>query len=171
MHWVPFTGGVSISLNAGERDKFRSLPQVTEIESDIINDYQIGYDGDSDTPATDSDNNNIGNISRDYYGTHSLPETNSGTDQQIVYKDLTSAVYIGEGYIRRTLKNLNTFPEPLSKIRFNLFADNKEWIDLQSFFKLTLSDEAWTDKIFEVFEFTIDEDNDNLEVIAYEVIE
>ena len=116
-------------------------------------------------------NNNIGNISRNYYGVHSLPITNSSTNQQIIYKDLTSAIYIGEGYIKRTHKNLDTLPEPLSKIRFNLFADNKEWITLQSYFRLTLPDESWTNKIFEVFEFTIDEDNDNIEVIAYEVIE
>lgn len=171
VHWVPFTGGVSINLNAGQRDKFKSLPQVTEIESDIINDYNIGYYGDDDTSATDSANNNIGEISRSYYGIHSLPETNSSNEQQIIYKDLTSAVWIGEGYIKRTHKNLNTNPEPLSKIRFNLFADNKEWINLQSYFGLTLSDEDWTNKICEVFEFTIDEDGDNIELVSYEVVE
>ena len=171
VHWKPFTGGVSINLNTNERDKFRSLPQVAEMESDLINDYSIGYDGDGGTPATDADNNNIGNVSRSRYGTHSLPETNSDGDQQIVYKDLTSAVYIGEGYIRRTHKDLTTDPQPLSKISFNLFSDNKEWITLQSYFRLTFSDENWTNKIFEVFEFTIDEDNDDIKLMAYEVVE
>lgn len=171
VHWQEFTGGVSVSLDAGERDKFKSLPIVTEVEADIINDYSIGYYGDLGVAAIDSANGDIGSVSRSKYGIHSLLEMSSSNEAQIVFKDLTSAVYIGEGYIKRTQKNLSTDPEPLSKYKFNLFADNKEWISLQSYFKLTLSDEDWTNKISEVFEFTISEDSDDIAVTAYEVIE
>lgn len=171
VHWVPFTGGVSVSIDTTVRDAVRSLPQVTEQETDLINDYSIGYDGDLGTPATDANQSNIGAVSRARYGAHSLPEMRSGDDAQIVYENATSAAYIGNGYITRTHRDLSTDPRPLSKTRFNLPADNDEWVDLQSYFRLTLPDEAWTLRIFEVFEFTINEDADNIEIVAYEVVE
>ena len=170
VHWVPFTGGVSVTLNANEKDKLKSLPIITEEERDLINQYNIGYEGDGGTAATDTGNNNIGLVSRNKLGVHSLREMRSSDDTQFMFKDLTSAVYIGEGYIRRSQKNLSTDPAPLTKIKFNIFSDNKEWLDLQSYFRLTLPDESWTDKIFEVFEFNISEDNDDISLLAYEVV-
>jgi hypothetical protein len=170
VHWVPFTGGVSILLDATERDKLKSLPIVTEDETTLFNDYSIGYDGDGGVAAIDSANGNIGNISRTKWGVHSLPELRSDIDAQIRYQNLTSAVYIGEGYIRRTHKNLLKQPQPLTAIRFNIFSDNKEWITLQSYFNHTLPDESWTAKTFEVFEFTINEEEDDIEIFAYETV-
>jgi len=167
VHWQPYAGGASITLNESDLKK---LPSVIEDESELINDYNIGYDGDFGIPATDSNSNNIGSVSRDRFGTKSLAEMRSGTDGQIVFETKAAAIYIGEGYIKRTTKNYNTIPSPLSKISFEIFADNKNYINLQTKFRLNLSDEGWTNKIFEVFEFTVDEDNDSIVITAYEVV-
>lgn len=168
VHWQPFSGGVKVELI---EEDLKTLPTVEEDEKDLINDYRIGYDGDAGTPATDSNSGIIGNVSRSKFGTQSLPEMRSDTRRQIVYETKAAAIYIGEGYINRVHKNLSTQPDPLTFQRFDLFADQRQWIDLNTYFKLTLSDESWTEKIFEIFEFTINEEEDNINLLAYEVIQ
>ena len=41
-------------------------------------------------------------------------------------------------------------------------------MDLTTFLKLTFPDEGWTKKTFELFEFDINEDTDDIKCIAYE---
>jgi len=169
-HWQPFTGGVKVLL---ELRDLRKLPVIDYALNDIINEYRISYDGSEDTPATDSGNNNIGNISRqdDYFGEVELEELPGGAGEEIVFQDLTSAVYIGECYIRRSHYNLSTQPRPLQIIRFSLPVFHEDWIDLQTFFRLTFDREEWSQKLFEIFKTTIDYTKNNIDLMAYEVDE
>ena len=168
VHSVPFTGGVSINFQ--EKD-LRTLPIVDEDEKEIINDYRIGFDGDLDVPATDGNSNNIGSASRSLLSIHSLPEMGSDAGGQIIFKDKISAIYIGERYIKRTHKRLSTLPSPLTRIKFSIFTDFKSVINVGSFFTLTLSDESYVNKKFEVFEFNVNDDIDRINILAYEVEE
>jgi len=147
-------------------DDFESMPVISESERDIINDFSIGYYGDNEIPATDSNNNNIGYKSRLKYGIKTLPEMRSNERAQIIYKDLTSALYIGEGYIKRSNLNYNTNPRPRTQISFTIKSDFKKYIALDSFIKITLSDENWNNKIFEIFSFEINEDDNLINVEA-----
>ncbi len=169
VHWIPFAEGISINLTI---DDLKTKPVVSNLEKEIINDYLIGYDSDGGIGAIDSDNNNIGEISRktQLFGTKQLPELRSGDGNMIVYKNLATAVYIGEGYIKRTQRAVATNPTSLQKITLSLYADHKDWITLQSFFTLTLADESWTQKIFETFDFTINENKDDIKITAIEVV-
>jgi hypothetical protein len=42
-------------------------------------------------------------------------------------------------------------------------------MDVNTFFKLTYPDEGWLNKIFEIFEFNLNEDDNEIDIIAYEV--
>ena len=90
--------------------------------------------------------------------------------KQIVFKDLTSAVYVGETYIKRSNVNLSTIPRPLIKIQYDLNIRFRQYIELGSFFKLTFAEEGWTVKIFEVYELRRNEDQQNINIVGYEVI-
>ena len=172
-HWISFTGGVSIYLDTESRilrKKFKSVPIVSANSNILINDYSIGYDGDLGIPATDSNSNDIGLVSRNRYGTQSLPETKSDANAQIIFKDKTSAIYLGESNIKRTHKNYDTNPMPPEKINFSLYADHKDYIDLNTFLKLTFPDEGWTEKTFELFEFNLSEETDDIKCVCYEAI-
>jgi len=168
-HWQAFTGGVKINLT---EDDIETAPIVSSGIKDIINDYRIGYILDKHVPAIDSANNNIGSVSRDTYGVHSLPEIDGSANQQIEIESLPAAVYIGECYIRRTHKNIdipNVISTPLTIINFDIKETQPDWIDLRTYFSLTLSDEAWDEKIFEIFGTTINYDNNKIKILAYEV--
>ena len=170
IHWIQSSGSnASIGITIKEK---RECPIVNEDQNELINDYSIGYYGDNGSSATDTNSNNIGNVSRKKYTTRSLPEMDSSNGAQIVFKDKVSAIYIGESYMKRTHKGLTSTPsepEPLIQITFELFADFREFINLQNRFKLTFSDENWTNKLFEIFEFSIFEDEDKISIKAYEV--
>ena len=142
---------------------------ISNLENELVNDYNVDY-YESTAPTNDAANNNIGSVSRERYGTKSLPEMRSGGSGQITFKDLTSALYICEGYMRRTHANLETLPQPLIQISFQISADFKDFISLETFFKLTLSDESWTNKIFEIFQFQINEDKNTIDIVAVEVV-
>lgn len=168
IHWKPTTGQGGVSLTI---DDIKSLPEsVREDEANIINNFSISYFEDQGIPATDADNNNIGSFSRAKYGSHDLPDMQSGEgDNQIIFKDLTSALYIGESYIKKTNKNYDSnLVRPLTQFYFNIFADNKTWLTLQSTFNLTLADEGWDETVFEPFEYTIDEDTDDIRLFVLE---
>lgn len=167
VHWVLNTNTNLIHL--GE-DDFRNVPTVYEDEKEIINDYSIGYYGDADVPATDANSNNIGVNSRNLFGIKSLPELRSNDGNQIVFENKAAAIYIGEGNIKRTVSNYNKIPNPLTKINFSLYNEDRYYMTLNTKLSITFSDEGWTNKIFEVFQFTIDEDNDEIVVVAYEVV-
>jgi len=166
--WTPFTGGVSFSLDESKIDK---LPNVKGDEKELVNNYSISFDGDNDTPATDATNNNIGAVSRLRFGTKDLPEFSRGVDSIIIFKDKTSAVYIGELYIRRSHIDLETNPRPPDEIGFRLKADNKDFFTINSFFKLSLDSENWIDKVFEVFKTKLDENQNIITIDALEVQE
>lgn len=169
VHWKPFSGGVSVKLT---EENLKTFPIVSEDEKEIINDYSIGYDGDGGTPATDSNGSNAGSLSRSRYGTHSLPELDSGTGSQISFRDEDSARYVGEGYIRRTHFNYLTNPRPKQKIMFNISnTDFNQWITLTTKFRIVFSDEAWNSKAFEIFSFEINRDEDDIAIEALEVVE
>ena len=88
---------------------------------------------------------------------------------QIVFKDLASAIYIGESWIKRTHSNLTTNPFPLKKCTFEIDIDFEHWVDLETYITITLSDEDWTEKIFEIFEITRDNKNRKIRLTVYEV--
>jgi len=165
VHWKPFTAGIKFRLTESD---LKTRPKVKSLEREMINDYSIGYQGDRQIPATDSNSDNIGALSRARYGIHSLPEMRSGDDEQIVFKDKVSATYIGNTYQRRTHKNIDSRPEPLTQFSNEIPATHDELIDLETFFSLTLSDEDWIDKEFEVFETEINKENDEIKLVAVE---
>ncbi len=170
VHWVRTTADNS-SISITEKD-FKAVPSVSEAIEEIVNDYSIGYDADNETPATDSNSNNIGSVSRTKYGTRSLPEMQSSEGTQIIFKDKVSAIYIGEGYVRRTQKGIDTAPQnpkPLVRTTFEIFSDFRSFINLQTRYRKTFSDESWTNKLFEIFEFTINEDEDKIAITSFEV--
>jgi len=167
-HWVPFSGGAKVSLVESD---LKTSVIVSSPDTELINEYRIGYTGDADTPLTDATGGNIGNISREYYGTHELTEMNCRENQEIVFKDITSAQYIGECYIKRLYINLYTQPRPPHIIQFDLKYTHREWVDLETYFRLTWSDEGWTEKLFEIFRITYDYDRNNIGILAYEVEE
>jgi len=168
--WKPHTGGVSLTLNTNRDNRLKNAPIVNYLEPQMINDYDIDYDGSLGVPLTDSAGGNIGSVSRSKYGTRGLEPMNTGTGSMYTFKDSTTAQAIGEIYINRSHYALSTQPRPLVKIQFNLDIKFKQYITLGSKFKLNLTDENWTDKIFEVYEFRRGEDRQNINIVAYEVV-
>jgi hypothetical protein len=167
-HFRKFEGGSKINITAN--DMRTSLVVNSDIEN-LINDYSIAYYNDGGVNTTDEDNNNIGEKSRDKFGTHQLEEIDGRAGSDIMIENKAAAVYIGECNIRRTHKNIDTSPEPLLRLEYDLPGTHKDWIDLESFFDITLADENWTEKPFEVFETIIDYTTNNIKIIGYEVIE
>lgn len=165
-HYEPFTGGVS--ANIAMKD-IVSAPNVTNLFNNLINDYRIGYAGCGDIPVTDILGNNIASISRTRYNTKQLPEMVSDDKGQIQFKDITSAKYIGECYMRRSHKTLTTAPRPLYQIDFTLSYDFYNYIELGTFFNITFTDESWDNKTFEVFSITSDIANYQIQLTAIEV--
>lgn len=164
----PFTGGIKVNLKESD---LLEAPIVSVVEDEIINEFDIGYYEDGGTQATDAANNNIGATSRAVYGLHDLPEMRSGSDNsQIIFKDKTSALFIGESYIRRTHALLATRARPRQKITTKISIEQKDWIDLNTFFTLSLTDELWMDKVFEIFSTNIDYESGQIEIVAYEVL-
>jgi hypothetical protein len=169
VHWVPFVGTSSVLINGNKKGVLNSAPRISSPEKEIINEYSIDYYNSGRIPATDANSNNIGSLSRTKFGKYSLATFRTGTNQQIVFMDKASAIYIGEGYMNKTNRNISTDPEPPEKIMFSLFADNDDWLNLQSFFSFNFSEEGYENKIFEVFEFDINEDDDEINIVAYGV--
>lgn len=166
-HYQPFVGGVSLNLNVSRSTSIKTKPIITSLEPEMINQYNIDYNHSGETPLTDTDN--IGQLSRSKYGVKSLSTFVTGDDKQIVIKDIISARYIGECYIYMTQKSASTKPQPKDKIQFDVDIKYKEYIDLESYFKLTLKDNNWIGKIFEVYEFVRNEKNKNINIVGYEV--
>lgn len=168
-HYWPYTGNAKITLN--ETD-LTSNPKITYLEREIINDYRIGYNGDGGSPVVDSARGSLslGQYSRAKYGTLLLPEYTTREGSQIVVKDITSAIYIGDCYIKRTQYNyLN--PQPLMKLEFDIKWSNRWDMDLNTVFKLNYEAEGFVDKVFEVYGLTIDYNKNALHIVAYEVEE
>lgn len=153
-------------INIGEADILGG-PTVQEAMSEIYNDYSIGYDGDGGTPATDSANGNIGELSRARYDTHALPELWTNENNQIIFKDLATAVWVGEQYIRRTHRNLMTAPLPLLKSEFMVDGRLQQYIDLETSLALTFRDEAFAGYALEVFGISRNYDRNTIDITAY----
>jgi hypothetical protein len=168
-HWVPFTGGVKVELTESD---LLSAPIVDDLGHQMINDYRIGYEGDQETPAEDANLGNIGSVSRSKFDVHSMREFEGGGNNQIMFQDATSAQYIGEQYIRRSHISLDKAEvRPPDVIEFRISIKHRDWVDLETFFRLTLSDEGWDRQLFEIFRFRRDYDRQEISIIAYEVEE
>lgn len=166
-HWKPFTGGVKVNIL--EKD-LKVRPKVTDLESEIINQFSIPYDGDLGIPATDT--NGYGTISKQstYFGVHDLPGFDGGgAESQIYFTTLAGARYIGECYIRRTHINPLTQPRPPWAIDFELKGTQQDWIDLETYFTLTFDDESWSSKTFEFFRTETNYNTDSIKLRAIEV--
>jgi hypothetical protein len=163
--WEYHSGEVNFSV---ENDDIKSKCKVDEDINSLYNDYSISYYDDMGTPATDSANNNIGLISRNKHKDKTFV-LRGDNNSQIIFKDLTSAVYIGEGKIRRVHKNLLTNPKPLSYIDFELYKDFESRLTINSYFKLTINREGWENNIMEPFKFTISQDKNDITIKAFEV--
>ena len=171
VHWTPFSGGVKVSIDGNKRGVFAEAPIVDSPEDNLINNYSIDYYASGGTPVTDdSGGDNIGNVSREKYGTHDQGGTfRTGENTEIVFENITSAKYIGNSLIRKTHRgDLEKQPRPPERTRFALFSDNDQWVDLETFFNITFSDESWDEKTFEMFEFLVNDDKDRLVCMAYE---
>lgn len=164
-HWQEYSETPPYVITA---DDLMEFPVIMSLTEEMVNDYSVGYDGDGGTPAIDSANGDIGALSREKYGARSY-EAFETTTGDIILKDLTSAVYIGECLIRRSHYALSTNPRPLNQIDFSLNMDTGNWIDIDTFFSLTFSDEAWTIKTFEVMSIDKNEDSNTIKITAYEI--
>jgi hypothetical protein len=163
--WEYYTGGASFSVTD---DDIKDPCIIDEDESSIYNDFQISYYDDAGIPATDSANNNIGLISRNKNGTKTFI-LRGDNNKQIAFENLTSAVFIGEGKIRRSHKDLAINPKPLSYINFGLFKDFESRLTIDSYFYMTLGKEGWSNKVLEPFKFTTSQVKNNISLLAYEV--
>ena len=170
--WTKYTGGISIRFDYNVKAKRpRTAPIITTLEPSMYNDYNIGYDGDLGTPATDSSNNNKGLPSRKKFGTQSLPEMRSSdSSKQIYYKDKTSAVVIGETYIERSHYELDTNPKILQQINFDIDYTFRQYVQLGVFFEMTFDEEGWKKKVFEISGIKKSLDKLNINITAWEVV-
>jgi hypothetical protein len=167
-HWQQFTGGVKVNIL--EKD-FKVRPKIADLESEIINQFSIPYDGDLGVPITDTNGNNIGNISRQstYFGNHNLPGfDDGGKEAQIYFTSKAGAQYIGESYIKRTHIDLSTQPRPPWIVDFELKGTHEDWIDLETYFTITFDDESWSSKVFEFFKTEINYNTDSIKLRAVE---
>lgn len=161
-----FSGNIKITIN---EDDIIKLPTIQSDERNIVNDYNIKYYDGLDVALTDATGDNIGAASRLKFGTQPLAEFDGSAGQQIEIRDQAAALAIGNAYIKRTHKNLNTDPSALEFMSFELSIDFENFMELISNFNFNLSDESWTDKIFNTFELNINYDRRNIKVLAYEV--
>ena len=167
-HWQEFTGGVKVNILEND---FKVRPKIADMESELINDFSIPYDGDFGVPRTDAAGNNLGQISRQstYYGTHTLPGfDDGGKEAQIYFVSSAAAQYIGECYIKRTHIDLSTQPRPPWLVDFELKGTHVDWIDLETYFTITFDDESWSEKVFEFFRTEINYNTDSIKLRAVE---
>lgn len=163
--WEYHTTGAHFSIADSD---IKTTCKVDEDIKSLYNDYSISYTDDLGTPATDSANDNIGLISRQKHKNKTFV-IRGDNNSQIVFKDLTSAVYIGNGKIKRVHKELSTNPKPLSFINFGLYKDFESRLTIDSFFNLTLDKEGWENNIMEPYKFTISQEKNDISILAYEV--
>jgi hypothetical protein len=171
-HWQAYTGGVSVFFDYDIPSLCpRTAPIISTMESSFYNDYSIGYNGDLNVPATDAANGNIGAASRTRFGTQSYPEMrcNSSSVNMIAFKDLTSAKYIGETFIKYGHSSLSPKSKILQVINFNVDYSFRKNIDLGSYFKNTFSEEGWTNKVFEVAGIKRSLDKQEIAIEGWEV--
>lgn len=163
--WQPITSA-SVIFNTNSTNKLKSMPIINYLEKDLINQYSIDYK-DAVSPVTDSVN--YGAASRAKFGVRELDQIRSGNNKQIVIDDVASAKWIGEQYMKRSHYNISVSPRPLIAIQFDIDIYFKDYISLETIFELTLPDESWSSKLFEVYEFRHNEDQRNINIYAIEV--
>lgn len=171
-HWQPFVGGTSVNFNYNISSQCpRTAPIISTMEASFYNDYSIGYEGDLEVPATDAANGDIGVASRTRFGTQKAPELrcNSSSANMIAFKDLTSAKYIGETFIKYGHLSLTPKPKILQVINFDIDYGYRLNIDLGTYFKMTFPEEGWTNKVFEVAGIKRSLDKQNIAIEAWEV--
>jgi len=168
-HWQEFTGGVTITVEADRKGQLRKAPEASSPEKDILNDYEIDYEGSGETPATDANSGNFGAASRRKFGRKKLPAFRTGDNGQIVFENKTSASYIGKSYMNETNRDLTTRPEPPVKNIFSVPFDYERLIQLGTFFRFNFDEEGWENKVFDTYEFTSSEENDEIKIASYGV--
>lgn len=169
-YWQAYVGGVSINFDYSKKaDCPRTLPAITTLESSMYNDYSIGYNGDSGTPATDENSNNIGVESRNKYGIQQLSEMRCGDGHnQIYYKDKNSAIVIGEAYIRRSHYKLGINAKVLQQQVFDVDYSYKKNIELGYYFAMTCADEGWINKVWDIAGIKKNHKKQNINITAWE---
>jgi len=173
-HWQPFTGGVSFTVEYSESETCpMSAVTISRFESDLLNEYYISYTGDGNVPATDTDNNSIGAASRTVYGSLQWEDlrSESATNQQIALQDLTAAVYLGECRIKRCHRDLSTYPRPLRMVEHDISVRYKDLINIGTYYRIISEEQGWVSpgKIFEVYEYTRNEDTQVINLKSLEV--
>jgi hypothetical protein len=154
-----------LPITSIDDDDILDPPKIEIMDKLIKNDYSIAYTGDGGVPATDLLNNNIGLLSRTRNGIYSF-EMTGGTN--IVLKDLTSAVWIGEQAMKRTHRDFSINPRGLAHYAFSISMDAGSWFDLYTVFKMTFSQEDWVNKLFEIYKLGLDYEK---RIITLEVFE
>ena len=162
--YVQFTGGAKFNL----ADSDLASPIKRKLLRKYFNNYIIGYVGDLDTPAQDVDNDNIGLVSRNNNGKPDF-KIDGSDGKQIEIQDLVSAVFIGNTNIRRTHVDLFTKPFPVNEIQFSLDYKHKDFITLQTWFRLTNIANGWNNKLFEMYISRRSFTKKRFNIVAYEV--
>jgi len=164
-HWQEYNNQAFISIP----EKNISSLQVSTNSEEIINQCYMGYYDDAGVPFEDGASG-LGYKSRLRFGIQQMPElSTSGGEQQMQIKDLTSATYIFNSYVKMTTKNYSGSPRPRTKINMTINADIGEYIDLKSYLKINYSGESWAEKVFEIYEFTINKNENTISLICFEV--
>ena len=164
-HWEENKGSIVTDIQESE---ILDIPQISTLMDNVVNEYSIDHYESGGTPETDSNNNNIMSKSRTLYGTREIPAFDTGPGKQVVFKDSTSAVYIGETYYKRV--HLNPVdpikkPLPIRQVILPINISSNDWVDMQSKFLLNFSDMEWTDKLLEVYGIDYRE-NENIQYIT-----
>lgn len=167
VHWGYFTGGVGRYIG-----KEQIVGKVTGewIDRAMYNEYAIAYSGmPVNTPSTDYNSNSIATLSRQIHGTHTYKDVPGELEDEYRISTKAGATYLGECMIRRSHRALSTQPESLIKITLDLNIENRFWVDLRTFFRLTWEQEGWAAKTFEIYKIRRDEEKESISIEAYEV--
>lgn len=162
--WRPQTS-VLPKTSISDNDIIQSA-KIEVMDKFIINDYSISYDGDSGTPANDTDNNNLGSLSRQRNGRYAFELAGSDI---VTLKDIGTAVWVGEMAMKRTHRDFTSNPRGLMRCELSITMDSGVWIDLKTILKLTLSQEQWDGKIFEVYRMELDYERKTIGLELFEL--
>jgi hypothetical protein len=146
-------------------DVVKRLPDIRFLTNQIVNDYSVGFLDDGSVPATDTTGNNIGQRSRNRYGSKSWPQVISGDDSgQLQFRNESSAQWLGEQGIK--FSHDSTLQYAPIEASFSLYYEAINKVSLDGYLNLTRSRFNWTNKLFRIISLMIDEQEYNINVTA-----
>lgn len=168
LRYVYYTGAAARPSVTLQECDYVSTPKLTRSTRNLINDYAIWEVSGGGATRTDTTEGDIGAASRLQMGTFLLKSVPGTLETQYQLQDQTSAVAVGEAYIRRTHIDLAVSPRPRIEVQFDLELHHRVWVDLLSDFAMTYEREGWTAKTFRVVAFERDDTRKRITITAQE---